>query len=83
LVIGNFVGPDELQQKLGDAKYEQSISDYNQSAQAQQYIQDDFGNQGLDDSQQVPTTTSNTSNQHSTQTQMDPLSWLMGSLIPK
>lgn len=83
LGIGNFVGPDELQQKLGDAKYEQSISDYNQSAQAQQYIQDDFGNQGLDDSQQVPTTTSNTSNQQSTQTQMDPLSWLMGSLVSK
>ena len=81
--IGNFVGPDELQQKLGDAKFEDTISTYNQTPQAQQYIQDDFGDQGIGDSKQAPTSSSSSSDQQSTQTQMDPLSWLMGSLISK
>lgn len=79
--IGNFVGPDELQQKLGDAKFEDTISSYNQTPQAQQYIQNDFGDQGIGDSKQAPTSSS--SDQQSTQTQMDPLSWLMSSLVPK
>lgn len=82
LGFGNFVGPDELQAKLGDAKFEQSISEYNQTAQAQQNLQDDFGDQGLTTPQQAPVTAPS-QDQQSTQTQMDPLSWLMGSLVSK
>lgn len=78
LGFGNFVGPDELQQQMGDAKFEQSIADYNKTAQAQEYAQEDFGNT------QIPTDDSATAQAAPSSTQsntgsgsIDPLSWLL------
>jgi hypothetical protein len=84
LGIGNFVGPDELLTKMGDAKYEQSIQEYNKTAQAQQYASEDFGDSQIpmDDIDAVPATTSQTSNQpQQKSSMMDPLSWLLASSL--
>lgn len=83
LGIGNFVGPDELQQQMGNAKFEEEIGKYNQTQEAQTYAKEDFGTGNLPDetiTQQAP--------QQATQPQrsgsMDPLSWLLqSSLSPR
>jgi hypothetical protein len=80
LGIANFVGPDELQKQLGDAKYEDVIAQYNNTAQAQQYAQEDFGTSPLPD---TPQPTTQTTAQPSTQPNsgIDPLSWLIQSSL--
>lgn len=81
--IGNFVGPDELKTQLGDTKFEQTISDYNQTQEAQQYMEDDFGSQPLTDNQaaaeQKPTSTGSVASKLTGG--MDPLSWLLKSSL--
>ena len=94
LGIGNFVGPDELQQQLGDSKFEQSIANYNNTPEAQQYAQDDFGseaeaqnflNRQSGSSQAAPTQPeSQPASQPSAKPTLDPLSWLIQtSLSPR
>ena len=94
LGIGNFVGPDELQQQLGDAKFEQSIANYNNTAEAQQYAQEDFGseqqaqeflNRQNGSSQAAPTqAASQPSTEPKAKPTLDPLSWLLqSSLSPR
>lgn len=41
--IGNFVGPDELAQKIGEQNVVNKMNDYNQTDQAKQYAESDFG----------------------------------------
>ena len=79
LGLGNFVGPEELAASVPnvDAK----MQEYANSPQGQSIWRQEFGGQDVDNTTSTPVTTS--SNQQSTQTQMDPLSWLMGSLISK
>lgn len=80
LGIANFVGPDELQKQLGDAKYEDVIAQYNKTAQAQQYAQEDFGNSPLPD---TPKASTQPAAEPSTQSKggIDPLSWLIQSSL--
>lgn len=81
--IGNFVGPDELKTQLGDTKFEQTIADYNQTSEAQQYMEDDFGSRPLTDNQsdvqQGPTSVGSASRRPSGG--VDPLSWLLQSSL--
>ena len=92
LGIANFVGPDELQEKLGDSKFEQSIEEYNNTDQAKQYAQEDFGSEaaaqdflnrqagGTSQSTTQPDT--QPSSQPSSQSPtLDPLSWLLSSTL--
>jgi hypothetical protein len=91
LGIGNFVGPDELKEQLGDAKFEQSIESYNGTDQSRQYAQEDFGSEaaaqdflnrqggGTSQSTTQPDTQSTT--QSSAKTTLDPLSWLLQSTL--
>ena len=91
LGIANFVGPDELQQQLGDSKFEQSIGEYNNTDQAKQYAQEDFGSEaaaqdflnrqasGTSQSTTQPDTQSTT--QSSAKPTLDPLSWLLQSTL--
>ncbi len=94
LGIGNFVGPDELQQQLGDSKFEQSIANYNNTPEAQQYAQEDFGseaeaqdflNRQSGSSQAAPTQpASQPSTEPRAKPTLDPLSWLIqSSLSPR
>lgn len=94
LGIANFVGPDELQKQLGDSKFEQSIADYNNTPEAQQYVQEDFGseaeaqdflNRQSGSSQAAPTQpASQPASQPSAKPTLDPLSWLIQtSLSPR
>ena len=94
LGIANFVGPDELQKQLGDSKFEQSIADYNNTPEAQQYVQEDFGseaeaqdflNRQSGSSQAVPTQpATQPASQPSAKPTLDPLSWLIQtSLSPR
>jgi hypothetical protein len=82
LGIANFVGPDELQQQMGNAKFEEEISNYNQTQQAQQYAQDDFGSGTLpDDAAQSQPTAQQSQQQQSRSGGLDPLSWLLNSSL--
>lgn len=82
LGIANFVGPDELQQQMGNAKFEEEISNYNQTQQAQQYAQDDFGSGTLpDDAAQAQPTTQQSTQPNNSGFSMDPLSWLLKSSL--
>jgi len=91
LGIGNFVGPDELQEKLGEAKFEQSIEAYNSTDQSKQYVQEDFGSEAAaqdflnrqagGSAQSQSQSSSQSSPQSSSQTTLDPLSWLLGSTL--
>jgi hypothetical protein len=94
LGIANFVGPDELQKQLGDSKFEQSITDYNNTPEAQQYVQEDFGseaeaqnflNRQSGSSQAAPTQpATQPASQPSAKPTLDPLSWLIQtSLSPR
>lgn len=45
--LGNWVGPDELAEKLGgEAAMQQKMEEYNQTPNAQQNFQDQFGTEG-------------------------------------
>jgi len=91
LGIGNFVGPDELQEKLGEAKFEESIEAYNSTDQSKQYVQEDFGSEAAaqdflnrqagGSAQSQSQSSSQSSPQSSSQTTLDPLSWLLGSTL--
>jgi hypothetical protein len=92
LGIANFVGPDELQEKLVDSKFEQSIEEYNNTDQAKQYAQEDFGSEaaaqdflnrqagGTSQSTTQPDTQSSSQSSSQSPT-LDPLSWLLSSTL--
>jgi len=81
LGIGNFVGPDELQEKLGNAKFEESIAAYNKTPESQQYAKDDFGIDPLPaDAAKEAGMTQSTTKQEEKPT-LDPLSWLLSSTL--
>ena len=89
LGIGNFVGPEELQAQMGDAKFEEKISEYNNTAEAQQNFKDEFGSESQaqdflnrTDGAQTQTTTSSASSQQP-KTGMDPLTWLLSNSFSK
>ena len=84
--LGNFVGPDELQSKLGDAKFEESIAAYNKTPESQQYAKEDFGIDPLPADAAAEAGMSQPSSQSSSQspsqsTTLDPLSWLLSSTL--
>jgi hypothetical protein len=91
LGIANFVGPDELQEQLGDAKFEQSIEAYNETNQSRQYAEEDFGsesaaqnflNRQAGASTQAPSQApSLTTDKPQEKPTLDPLSWLLGSTL--
>lgn len=82
LGIGNFVGPDELQSKLGDAKFEESIAAYNETPESQQYAKEDFGIDPLPADAAAEAGMSQPSSQSSSQSPtLDPLSWLLSSTL--
>lgn len=45
LGVANFIGPDELESKMGQAEYEQKINEYNQTPEAKQNFEDEFGSE--------------------------------------
>ena len=45
LGLGNFVGPDELVEKMGQEKVESKMAQYQQTEQGKQYFKDDFGDE--------------------------------------
>jgi hypothetical protein len=91
LGIANFVGPDELQEQLGDAKFEQSIEAYNETNQSRQYAEEDFGsesaaqnflNRQAGASTQAPSQApSQTTDKPQEKPTLDPLSWLLSSTL--
>lgn len=47
--IGNFVGPDELMNKIGDENFEKEVAEYNKTQESEQYFSEEFG-----DGQNIP-----------------------------
>jgi hypothetical protein len=81
LGIANFVGPDELATQMGDAKFEQSIGEYNQTPQAKSFFEQDFGGVASQSQDAQPTAQTQTQSQPQAQTGLDPLSWLLQSSL--
>jgi len=86
LGIGNFVGPDELQQKMGDAKFEQKIAEYNNTSEAKQNFEDEFGSEqqaqeflNRNESDAGSSTSSSSSRTSGAMAGADPLTWLLSN----
>lgn len=77
--LGNWVGPDELAEKMGgEAAMQQKMEEYNQTPQAQENFQDQFGAQG-DAGQTTQTTQPN--GQTGTNVDTDPFAKLLRSML--
>lgn len=50
LGLGNFVGPDELVEKMGQQNVEEKMTQYQQTEQGKQYFKDSFGDQDVNTS---------------------------------
>jgi hypothetical protein len=61
LGLGNFVGPDELVEKMGQEKVESKMAQYQQTEQAKQYFKDDFGDSDVNVSDTEQTNNKQTS----------------------
>jgi hypothetical protein len=78
--IGNWVGPDELAEKLGSEQaMQQKMEEYNQTPQAQQNFQDQFGSQG--DAGQTTQTTNQTTNKTGTNVDTDPFAKMISNMF--
>jgi hypothetical protein len=77
--LGNWVGPDELAEKLGgEEAMRQKMEQYNQTPQAQQNFEDQFGAQG--DAGQT-TQTTQTGSQTGTNVDTDPFAKMIRSIF--
>ena len=74
--LGNWVGPDELAEKLGgEAAMQQKMEEYNQTPNAQQNFQDQFGAEG-DGGQ-----TNQTNNKTGTSVDTDPFAKMIRNML--
>ena len=84
LGLGNWVGAEELAKKMGEENFNNKVEEYNQTPEAKQNFEDQFGSEGTEGqtSNQQSTTSSTT-----TSSDVDPFAkWLrnllMGQLNP-
>jgi hypothetical protein len=77
--VGNFVGPDELAKKMGEANVIEKMNQYNQTEEAKKNAEYDFGNQNYEESR------TSYSNQQGTQQggspQKDPIQGFMADIF--
>ena len=87
LGMGDFVGPDELASKMGEADFEKKITEYNNTPEARQNFEDEFGseqdaenflNQQETGSETTPSTSQGGSSVTQSATQQDPILALLG-----
>ena len=77
--VGNFVGPEEVIQKMGQDQFESKLSQYQNTPEAQEYFQESVGNEGegsqpsQDSSSQTSSTTQSS--------ESNPISDFFGSLF--
>ena len=60
--VGNFVGPEELANKMTNEMITQKMNEYNKTPEAKKYAEEDFGKEG---SEMIPQTTTQTSSTQS------------------
>ena len=78
--LGNWVGPDELAEKLGgEEAMRQKMEQYNQTPQAQQNFQDQFGAADAEPNQTTQTT--QTGSQTGTNVDTDPFAKMIRSIF--
>jgi hypothetical protein len=78
--LGNWVGPDELAEKLGgEEAMRQKMEQYNQTPQAQQNFQDQFGAADAEPNQTTQTTQTGT--QTGTNVDTDPFAKMIRSIF--
>ena len=78
--LGNWVGPDELAEKLGgEENMRQKMEQYNQTPQAQQNFQDQFGAADAEPNQTTQTTQTGT--QTGTNVDTDPFAKMIRSIF--
>lgn len=76
--VANFVGPDELINKMGQSEVQNKLDEYSKTSQAKEYAKQDFGNQTIEglnqtDSSTTSNTLSNTSSNTTSNSTQDPL----------
>jgi hypothetical protein len=78
--LGNWVGPEELAKKMGDENFMKKVEEYNQTPEAQQNFEDQFGSQsgGGQTNNQQNTSTSSTS---SSDPNLDPIAKMLRNIL--
>jgi hypothetical protein len=78
--LGNWVGAEELAKKMGDENFMQKVEEYNQTPEAQQNFEDQFGSQSgqSQTNNQQNTSTSSTS---SSESNLDPFAKMLRNLL--
>jgi hypothetical protein len=78
--LGNWVGAEELAKKMGDENFMRKVEEYNQTPEAQQNFEDQFGSQsgGGQTNNQQNTSTSSTS---SSDPNLDPLAKMLRNIL--
>jgi hypothetical protein len=67
LGLGNFVGPDELVEKMGQQNVEEKMTQYQQTEEGKQYFKDSFGDQDVNTSDTEQTNNKQTSSSPTSQ----------------
>lgn len=67
--VGNFIGPEELANKMTNEMITQKMSEYNKTPEAMKYVEEDFGKEGSE--MTLPTDTKTSSTQSQTNQQGD------------
>jgi hypothetical protein len=78
--LGNWVGAEELSKKMGEENFMKKVEEYNQTPEAQQNFEDQFGSQsgGGQTNNQQNTSTSSTS---SSDPNLDPLAKMLRNIL--
>ena len=78
--MGNFVGPEEISKKMGEAEFIRKMEEYQKTPEAQSYFTEDFGpdTEASTNEKQTTNTTSSTQQQSS---EKDPFANFLGNLF--
>lgn len=80
--IANFVGPDELINKMGQSDVQNKLDEYSKTTQAKEYAKQDFGDQTIEGiNQPNSSTSSNTSSSTTSDSNQDPMQKLFHNLF--
>jgi hypothetical protein len=76
--LGNWVGAEELVKKMGEENFNQKVEEYNQTPDARQNFEDQFGSEGNEGQTNNQQSTSSSS---SSSPQLDPFAKLLRNLL--
>ena len=79
--IGNFVGPEELSKKMGQANIQRKLTEYGRTPEGIRNAQADFGNAQYQGAPQQPSPSSSSIDIPSSSQQSDPIQGFMSDIF--